>query len=450
MKGEFLVFLFCYIGYIWTLYRFFEKYLNRFKVDKKVFIILLAVAEAGIDILNERIGIPYILLVMVSHILFAGLCFLAFSDNTMKKIFVAIILIAVRTLVLNFGCSFFSCIVLVCTHWITDGQVTYIEPGVENVISAMAYCMVILVLNVLIKKLVSVFEQKIDSWYFMNSVLLICIIVVVDIVNWGASNGIMVVSNANGAAHWDIYYNQIFSHISICLLTVLSMCIAGGFVFFMNKIYIEQRQKEQYDSQIEFYKMLNEQYLQMERLRHDMKNHVLALRGLWENKEFEKAGNYLEKMMESGNFGGSEEVTGNQAVDALLYNKKKKAGQLQIRWMCDVHIPKGCTIDEFDLCVLFGNLLDNAIKACAECKNKEYRFVDIQSQQVKQCFLLVMKNGTVMKDATEIKQGIGFLNIYETVTKCEGTVNINVENNVFETSILFPMNSNGYNVKQTV
>ena len=444
-----MIFLFCYIGYVWIVYRFCEKYLNRFKIDKKVFIILLAVVEAGIDILNESIGIPYILLVMLSHILFAGLLFIAFQDTTLKKIFAAMVLIAVRTLVLNFGCSFFSCIVLICTHWSTGGQVTYIEPGLENIIGAAAYCMVILTLNILIKKFASVLDNKVDGWYLITSVLLICIVAVVDIVNWGASNGVMVVSNANGAAYWDVYYNQIFSHISICLLTALSMCIAGGFVFFMNKIYIEQRQKEQYDSQIEFYKMLNEQYLQMERLRHDMKNHVLALRGLWENREFEKAGNYLEKMMESGNIGGSEEITGNQAVDALLYNKKKKAGQFQIRWMCDVQIPKGCVIDEFDLCVLFGNLLDNAIKACAEWKNKEYCFVDIQSQQVKKCFLLVMKNGTVMKDVKEIKQGIGFLNIYETVKKYDGTVNIKVENNVFEISILFPMNSIGYNVKQT-
>ena len=449
MRGDLTAFLFCYIGYILSLFKFCEKYMNRFRIDKKVFIILLFVFEAGIN-LNESVGMPYILSVLLSHILFVGLIFIAFLDSVTKKFFVAMVLIAVKTLIWDFGCSFFSCIVLVCTNWITSGQVTYIEPWLDGMIGAAAYCLVILVQNALRKRLTSVFEQKIDSWYFMTSVLLICIIVVVDIVNWGASNGIMVVSNANGAAYWDVYYNQIFSHISICLLTVLSMCIAGGFVFFMNKIYIEQRQKEQYDSQIEFYKMLNEQYLQMERLRHDMKNHVLALRGLWENKEFEKAGNYLEKMMESGNIGGSEEVTGNQAVDALLYNKKKKAEQLQIRWMCDVHIPKGCTIDEFDLCVLFGNLLDNAIKACAECKNKEYHFVDIQSQQVKQCFLLVMKNGTVMKDVKEIKQGMGFLNIYETVKKYEGTVNIKVENNMFEISILFPMDSNGYNVKRTI
>lgn len=449
MRGDFILFLFCYMGYIWTLYRFCKKYLNDLKIDRRVFIILLFVMEAVFN-LNGSVGTPYILRAMLSHMLFVGLFLIAFSDHAMKKFFAAMVLIAVKTLALNFGSSFFSCIVLACTNWITGGQVAYIEPWLEGVTGTAAYCLVILVQIVLRKKFTSVFNHKISSWYLMISVLLICIVTVVDIVNWGASNGIIVVSNANGAVYWNVYYNQIFSHIGICLLTILSMCIAGGFIFFMNKIYLEQRQTEKYYSQIEFYKMLNEQYLQMERLRHDMKNHVLVLHGLWTRKEFEKAGNYLEKMMESGNIGGCDEVTGNQAVDALLYNKKKQAETFCVRWVCDVQIPRDCTIDTFDLCVLFGNLLDNAIKACEEQEDKEYRFVDIRAQQVKKCFLLVMKNGTIVEDAKQVKQGIGFLNIYETVKKYDGTVKFKVENNVFEISILFPMNGDGYNVKQTV
>ena len=192
---------------------------------------------------------------------------------------------------------------------------SYVETWLNGMIGGVTYCLAILILNILRKRLDSVLAYKIESWYFMMSVLLGLIIAVVDIVNWGTSNGIMVVSNMYGMA----YYNQIFSHISICLFTILLTCIAVGFVFFMNKIYIEQQQKQQYNAQIEYYKMLNEQYMQKERLRHDMKNHILALHGLWGKQEFDKVGNYLEKMMKNGNIGSSEETTGNHAIDALLY-----------------------------------------------------------------------------------------------------------------------------------
>lgn len=449
MRGDLIVFLFFYVGYIISLCKFCEKYLNGFQINRKIFIILLLVIEAGVNF-GGALAAPYILRAMISHILFVGLFFIAFSDTTMKKVFVAMVVIATKTFVWNFGCSLFSCIALVGSNLFAGRQAAYMPPWLDGIIGAAAYFSVILVQNCLRKRLASVVESKIRSWYLMTSAFLIGIVAVVDIVNWGASNGIMVVSNAGGAAYGDIYYNQIFSHISICLLTALAACMAGVFAFFMNKVYIEQRQKEQYNAQIEFWQMLNEQHIQMERLRHDMKNHVLALYGLWEKKEFDKAGSYLQKMMEEGNIGCEEELTGNRAVDALLYNKRKKAEELCIRWMADIQIPEKCAVDEFDLCVLFGNLLDNAIKACAEMADEKYRFVEIQSQQVKRCLLLVMKNGTALKGKKEIKQGVGFFNVYETIRKYDGAVNIKVENQVFEISVLIPLNDNGYNMKKTV
>lgn len=434
MRGDLLIFLFCSIGYVAALYKFCEKYFKHLKIDKKIFMLLLAMMEMWIN-LNGSVGTRYFLSVIIGHILFVGLFLITFADSVMKKVFAAMILIAVKTLVWGFGCSFFSCIVLVCTKWITDGQMSYVETWLNGMIGGVTYCLAILVLNILRKRLDSVLVYKIESWYFMMSVLLGLIIAVVDIVNWGTSNGIMIVSNMYGAA----YYNQIFSHISICLFTILLACIAVGFIFFMNKIYIEQQQKQQYNAQIEYYKMLNEQYMQKERLRHDMKNHILVLHGLWGKQEFDKVGNYLEKMMKNGNIGDSEETTGNHAIDALIYHKKKEAGELFIPLVSDVQFPKRCTVDEFDLCVLLGNLLDNAIKACAEMKNDKYRFVEIQSQQIKRCLLLVMKNGTAIEDVKEIKKGTGLLNIYETVGKYDGTVSMKVHEHVFEISVLIPM-----------
>ena len=102
----------------------------------------------------------------------------------------------------------------------------------------------------------------------------------------------------------------------------------------------------------------------MERLRHDMKNHIIALGGLLENKEWEKMRSYLKNMEEGAGIRTGEEVTGNQVVDALLEQKRKAAEEKNILWECDVQVPKSRCISEFDLCVLFGNILDNALEAC--------------------------------------------------------------------------------------
>lgn len=431
--------LFCYFVYIGAIYSFCAQYLKNLTINKKVFPVVLFCGGIFLNHFRGWTGMPYIC-ILFNYILFILWLFVTFKENTEKKMLAAAILVTVKVLVWNFAGSFLSCLLLVGANLFTGGRVTSIGFIADDIIGGISYLVVAAVILALKKALITVFENEIRSWYFMLSKLLFCIVIIVEVVNWGASNGIMVVSNANGAEYWNIYYNQIFSNVAICLLTALAMCIAGGLVFGINKIYMEQRKVAQYHSQIAFYKMLNEQYSQMERLRHDMKNHVLSIYGLWKGSEWDKMGDYLETMIEDGNI-GSDDATGSKAIDALLYQKKKLAMSQEIQWEADVQIPQNCVINEFDLCVLFGNILDNAINGCLESDNPSGRFVRVMSQNVKKCFLIIAHNGTSMKNIKEMKKGIGFLNITETVRKYSGTISTKVENNEFEISVLLPMNA---------
>lgn len=47
-----------------------------------------------------------------------------------------------------------------------------------------------------------------------------------------------------------------------------------------------------------------------------------------------------------------------------------------------------CGVQDFDLCVLFGNLLDNALEACEKLPEGADRFVRIQARPVKNVFFL--------------------------------------------------------------
>ncbi|MDE6014197.1 MAG: ATP-binding protein [Acetatifactor sp.] len=280
------------------------------------------------------------------------------------------------------------------------------------------------------------------------------IITVFDVANWGASHGIVVRSGGSTG----VYYDQIFSYAEFFVLTLLSMFAAGFYVFGMTRIYFEQEKSSQYHSQIAVYKMLTEQYRQSERLRHDMKNHIIVLSALFQNKEWEKMGDYLKNMEGSGLENGGD-MTGNKAVDALLYQKRKQANEKNIKWECDVQMPKGYSINEFDLCVVFGNILDNALEACGRMRCDESCFINIQAKTVKKCFLIEVKNSVDMVEKNTVgftnkenpqEHGIGLLNVGDVVHEYNGVLNIKSEKGIFITSVLIPFPDAAHDIKTAV
>lgn len=280
------------------------------------------------------------------------------------------------------------------------------------------------------------------------------------VANWGASYGVFFRS----AGDMGIYYDQIFTYIGWGVLSGLSLFAVVVSVFGMDRIFVEQKKAEQYQVQAAVYQTLEQQYSQAERLRHDLKNHVLALLGLWEEQAWEKLGDYLKRMEGSAQLGINEEVTGNRAVDALLCQKRKQAEEKGIEWECDVRIPKQCDINEFDLCVLLGNLLDNALEACERLQRKgkekeqgEQLFICVGAQAVKSCILLEVKNSMdaeerqakgSIKEGNLRGHGIGLLNVGDVVRKYNGVMNTEIQDSMFDISVLVPLGETAYDTER--
>ena len=378
------------------------------------------------------------------------------TNNRCKrtKYCAASILIVVIKLVSEFCASLLDCLVLFFLHTVKKIPEPLFGGWKGGLVSGIGYCFAIFAIYLMSKRLEPVFCGKPGKWYVILAVPLLVIVTVYDVASLGASNGIMVRSGGG----MGVYYDQIFSHSEFLVLAFLSMAAAGFYVFGMNRIYLEQEKSSQYHSQISVYKMLTEQYRQSERLRHDMKNHIIALTALSRNKEWEKIEDYL-KNMEGVILDAGGDLTGNKAVDALLYQKRKQAEGEDIKWECDMQMPKGCCINEFDLCVLMGNILDNALEACGRMQKDENRFINIQARTVKKCFLIEVKNsmdstekfteGFTNKDDSQ-EHGIGLLNVGDVVNRYNGAVHKEAGKGIFVISILMPFPDTAHDTKTAV
>lgn len=449
----------CYLGYLWAAEKFCKKYLGGAKRNGLLFVVFSFGGWLFLEMVNGGYDVPYIFLMMSSHIVFAGMVLLLFRGGWEKKVLAASILMAVRTLAGNFCESFVSCLVLFFRHRVGGEAEVFLDGWEAGLPAYASFVTVILAVCLLSGHLAPVFSDKPGKWYVILAVPLLAAVAVIDVVNWGAANGIMV----KGGRAMGVYYDQIFSHAEICVLAGLSMAAVGFYMFGMARIYREQEKSSRYSAQIAVYKMLGEQYRQSERLRHDMKNHIIALSGLFQGKEWEKMGSYLKNLEESCLEAGGD-MTGNKAVDALLYQKWKRVEVENISWECDVQIPKACSIDAFDLCILFGNILDNALEACERlcCSGRcpeEGCFINIEAKAVKKCFLIEVKNsmdvsekwkeGHTDKDNPQ-EHGIGLWNVRDVVKKYDGAISIEARNGIFVVSILIPLNGAVHDIKQAV
>ena len=317
----------CYLGYLWAADKFCKKFLGTSKKNELLFIRLTFFCCLLMNIASRRYAVLYIFSLALNPIFFLVLVLLFFGSDREKRILAASMLMLDIRLAGNFCVSFLSCLVLFFRHTvkkIPDPLLTGWESGT---IVCIGYCCVIFTVCRMSKMYEPVFCGRRGKWYTVLAIPLIVITIVFDVAGWCASNGIMVRSGGS----MGVYYDQIFSHAGFLVLALLSILAAGFYVFGMNRIYLEQEKNDRYHSQVAVYKMLAEQYKQEEGLRHDMKNHIIALSALSRNKEWEKIDAYLKNMAGFAlDIGG--DMTGNRVIDALLYQKRKQAKEKNIIW----------------------------------------------------------------------------------------------------------------------
>lgn len=169
-------------------------------------------------------------------------------------------------------------------------------------------------------------------------------------------------------------------------------------------------------------------------VRHDLKNHLLVLGRLISGGEYERAGRYISGLgtdiAYAGNF-----FTGSAVLDALLCDKLSglPAGMAD----CKVSINGLEKVSDRDLCVIFGNILDNAVSGCSSPGSPgelcEGAFIDLRTVSGCGGMLIECRNSCVSGEFTE---GTGIGNIRSAAAKYGGAVTVCAEGNVFITRVM--------------
>ena len=111
------------------------------------------------------------------------------------------------------------------------------------------------------------------------------------------------------------------------------------------------------------YREVENMYRQIRGWRHDYRNHIQVMKALAANGDLDGLKAYLDELDTDLNTVDTVIKTGNAMADAILNSKISLARSRNIPVQADAHIPVQLRMSELDLCVILGNLFDNAIEA---------------------------------------------------------------------------------------
>lgn len=195
------------------------------------------------------------------------------------------------------------------------------------------------------------------------------------------------------------------------------------------------------------YQEVDTMYKQIRGWRHDYRNHIQTMKVLVANGDINALKVYLDELDKDLSTVDTTVKTGNAMADAILNSKISLAKSKEIQVKVDAHIPVKLKMSELDLCVIIGNLFDNAMEASMALP-KEQRVIRVYMDMKNTQLYISFTNFTASKKMKKIGNkffttkgeghGFGLVRIDNIVERLDGYLSRNSEDGAFTTEILIP------------
>lgn len=189
-------------------------------------------------------------------------------------------------------------------------------------------------------------------------------------------------------------------------------------------------------------------YKKMRGWRHDYHNHIGVMIAHLKLKELDKLEDYLTLLNDDLTKVDAVIKSGNIMVDAILNTKLSVMKENNIKVNIKTYVPKDINVNDVDLCVIIGNLMDNALEAVMKFDDPKKRFIHIYIDLMQKGLYIYVMNATNDKMKMSGKKylstkgegrGLGLIRIDDTVSRYNGYINRKHEEGAFATEIVLPL-----------
>ena len=244
-------------------------------------------------------------------------------------------------------------------------------------------------------------------------------------------------------------YKDVYSFITVIGFLLLNVTIVYIFDNIIDKfqfMHENAQLQHQMDYQDANYEKVVHSFKSIKRIIHDTNQQFLYIEECIKRNELAAAIEHIKTTLNKVEGAYHRVNTGNLVIDALVTNTLNIGQANGIRIDTKLNLcSQEVQIDRYDLCVVIGNMLDNAIEASKKLKIAEDRYILIRIHSTESTLLIHILNHMENEAAYLHSQkpnpefhGIGLTNIARICDKYGGHMTIETKNKVFNNMVLLP------------
>jgi len=185
------------------------------------------------------------------------------------------------------------------------------------------------------------------------------------------------------------------------------------------------------------YQKIAEMYETLSVLRHDFKYHLKVIDELLQTGNTEKAEQYLTEIRKQTPEDDLHYYCEDSVINALLASYAKNCENFNIKYRAKIALPKTISVLRYDICVILGNLLENALEACKKLESGGEMDLTMKTNEqyltitVKNRFdgIVIEKNGELA--STKKNGGLGLRSVRAVTERYGGHISVERTENVF-------------------
>lgn len=240
---------------------------------------------------------------------------------------------------------------------------------------------------------------------------------------------------------------QFFLVSSFCFM--VNLFLFEFFDYIAKKYMLNSEQSflyQQQESYLQQLKLLNELNESNRFFQHDLTNRLIPLHSYAEKHHDEHLRKIVSEVSSVNPTGSKPFLSNHSTIESILNYKLAQSEELNIKIYAEITIPTKVNIQDTDLAILLGNLLDNAIDGCQTISSSRWININLEygdsnlKIKIKNSFDGIVRSkqrGKITSRKADFHaHGLGLTSVQRIVEKYQGLVSIHYDLQQFEVRIV--------------